>query len=517
MAEHDLKKTNENGTPPVLAGPPVLIEAEVAEHGQDDAVESSNVSPKVASVPTVEADSADNLLERLRQMAIRFVDLQFVDIFGTLKSLTIPLGQLAEVLENGCWFDGSALEGSARVAENDMYLVPDPATFAPIPWTLGTPTATARFICWVYTPRGERFAGDPRFALDRVVKEAAALGYRYNTGPELEFFLFKNNTSLAQLGAVENDRASYFDHAMDTASELKRQAAQTLEAMGLEFESFHHEIAPGQHELDLTLTEALRSADNVITVRYVLRALALQNGLRATFMPKPLQSAPGSAMHTHQSLSYLDDLHRSYSAKKIIGTTLGENVFAGYQEHYGLSELARHFIAGQLYHAKAMSVILAPLVNSYKRLVAGYEAPVYITWARVNRGALVRVPHSGPGPGHRFAARLELRCPDSACNPYLAFAVMLKAGLDGVRRRLPLPEPIEENIFHFDATELRRRTIEMLPATMGEALAELQKDEVIQEALGEHIYENFMEAKLEEWKEYRRQVSPWEVERYLDA
>ena len=511
MAEQDLKKTNENGTPPVLPALPVLIEDGVAEGDQASAVKSSNGSP------TVENDSGDTLLERMRQMAIRFVDLQFVDIFGTLKSLTIPLGQLAEVLENGCWFDGSALEGSARVAENDMYLVPDPTTFAPIPWTLGTTTATARFICWVYTPRGERFAGDPRFALDRVVKEAAALGYRYNTGPELEFFLFKNNTSLAQLGAVENDRASYFDHAMDTASELKRQAAQTLEAMGLEFESFHHEIAPGQHELDLTLTEALHSADNVITVRYVLRALALQNGLRATFMPKPLQSAPGSAMHTHQSLSYLEDLHSNYSTKKIIGTTLGENVFAGYQEHYGLSELARHFIAGQLYHAKAMSVILAPLVNSYKRLVAGYEAPVYITWARVNRGALVRVPHSGPGPGHRFAARLELRCPDSACNPYLAFAVMLKAGLDGVRRRLPLPEPIEENIFHFDANELRRRTIEMLPATMGEALAELEKDEVVQEALGEHIYENFMEAKLEEWKEYRRQVSPWEVERYLDA
>lgn len=516
MAEQDLKKINENGTPPTLPG---SIEEGVAERGQKSAAETHNGNQQVAPTANVETDSGDNLLERMRQLAIRFVDLQFVDIFGTLKSLTIPLGQLAEVLENGCWFDGSALEGSARVAENDMYLVPDLTTFAPIPWTLGTATATARFICWVYTPRGERFAGDPRFALDRVVKEAAALGYRYNTGPELEFFLFKNNTSLAQLGAVENDRASYFDHAMDTASELKRQAAYTLEAMGLEFESFHHEIAPGQHELDLTLTEALRSADNVTTVRYVLRALALQNGLRATFMPKPLQSAPGSAMHTHQSLSYLDDLHKdnTISSTKFIGTTLGENVFAGYQEHYGLSELARHFIAGQLYHAKAMSVILAPLVNSYKRLVAGYEAPVYITWARVNRGALVRVPHSGPGPGHRFAARLELRCPDSACNPYLAFAVMLKAGLDGVRRRLPLPEPIEENIFHFDANELRRRTIEMLPATMGEALNELEKDEVVQEALGEHIYENFMEAKLEEWKEYRQQVSPWEVERYLDA
>jgi glutamine synthetase len=473
---------------------------------------------EVASANNLPAN--DDLLTQVSQLQIRFIDLQFIDIFGTLKSLTVMAGQLPEILENGCWFDGSAIEGSARVAENDMYLVPDPTTFAPIPWTLNTSTATARFICWVYTPRGERFAGDPRFALDRVLKEAASLGYRYNTGPELEFFLFKDNANLGNLRAVENDRASYFDHSTDSASEVKRLAAKTLEAMNVEFESFHHEIAPGQHELDLTVTDALRCADNVVTTKYVLKALASQHGLRAIFMPKPLQSAPGSGMHTHQSLNYMDEPHKNGSknaSPKIIGSALGENVFAGYQEHYGLSEVARHFIAGQLYHAKAMSVILAPLVNSYKRLVAGYEAPVYITWARVNRGALVRIPHSGPGPGHRFAARLELRCPDSACNPYLAYAVMLKAGLDGVRRRLPLPEPIEENMFHFDATELRRRNIEMLPATMGEALVELQNDEVIQEALGEHIYENFMEAKLEEWKEYRRQVSPWEVERYLDA
>jgi glutamine synthetase len=257
-----------------------------------------------------------------------------------------------------------------------------------------------------------------------------------------------------------------------------------------------------------------------MTTKYALKAVAQQFGLRATFMPKPLFGAPGSGMHTHQSLLFLGNGANPLrnGTTKIIPTNNvpNENAFAGMSEQYGLSTIARHFIAGQLFHAKAMTVILAPIINSYKRLVTGYEAPVYISWARVNRGALIRVPHSGPGPGHRYAARLELRCPDPSCNPYLAFAVMLKAGLDGIKRRLPLPEPIEESVLQFDTTELRRRNIETLPSTLREAVEELRRDEVIQEALGEIIYENFVETKLEEWSDYRRHVSPWEIERYLD-
>ncbi len=457
---------------------------------------------------------------RVREAKVRFIDLQFTDIFGAIKSVTIPASQLESALENGVWFDGSAIEGYARVAEHDMYLVPDPTTFAVVPWT-SDEEKTARLICWVYTPRGERFLGDPRNALDRVLKEAVGLGYQYNTGPELEFFLF-NDGPLGQMPQpVENDRASYFDHSTDRGSALRRQAARTLETMGVEFESFHHEIAPSQHEIDLEVGPALRTADNVMTAKYVMKALAKQNGLKATFMPKPLFGVPGSGMHTHQSLTFLsgqlNESDRANIGKVVPSSAMpGDNVFTAFNEQYNLSAVARHFIAGQLYHAKAMTIILAPLINSYKRLTAGYEAPVHISWARVNRGALIRVPHSGPGTNQRYAVRLELRCPDPSCNPYLAFAVMLKAGLDGIKRRLPLPEPVEESIFQFDQNELRRRSIETLPSTLRDALDELNKDEVIQEGLGDVIYENFLEAKMEEWAEYRRQVSPWEIERYFD-
>ncbi len=482
------------------------------------AEETPQTGPKEKDKALSSGDNAD-LTQRVREAGIRFIDLQFTDIFGVVKSVTIPTSQLAGALENGMWFDGSAIEGFARTVEHDMYLVPDPGTFALVPWT-STDERTARVICWVYTPRGERFQGDPRHALDRVLKEAASLGYQYNTGPELEFFLFNGLNSSGLLEPVQNDRASYFDHSTDTASALRRQVARTLEGMGVEFESFHHEIGPGQHEIDLEVGPALRTADNVVTAKYVIKALARQNGLQASFMPKPIFGVPGSAMHTHQSLTWAapgKNGPRNGGGKIVPSTTLpGENAFSALNEQYNLSATARHFIAGQLYHAKAMTVVLAPLINSYKRLVAGYEAPVYISWARVNRAALIRVPHSGPGTNGRYTARLELRCPDPSCNPYLAFAVMLKAGLDGIKRRLTLPEPVEESIFQFDATELRRRAIEVVPSTLYEAIDALKKDEVIQEALGEVIYENFVEAKTEEWREYRAHVSPWEVERYLD-
>ncbi|HEX2911548.1 MAG TPA: glutamine synthetase family protein [Chloroflexia bacterium] len=487
------------------------LENERNSNASNSSTEAKEKNPTSKRVP--------DLIARVEEESVRFIDLQFTDIFGGIKSVTIPAKQLPSAMENGVWFDGSAIEGFARVAENDMYLVPDPSTFTVVPWTEGE-DKTARVICWVYTPRGERFTGDPRYALDRVLKEAAGLGYQYNAGPELEFFLFNNNHPLSALALAEDDRSSYFDHSSDSATMIKRQAARALESMGVEFESFHHEVAPGQHEIDLEVGPALLTADNVMTAKYVLRAIAKQNGMKATFMPKPLFGVPGSGMHTHQSLTFSGDSKsgiRNGQEKMVPSTSApGENAFTSMSDQYNLSAMARHFIAGQLYHAKAMTIILAPIINSYKRLVAGYEAPVYISWARVNRGALIRVPHSGPGTNQRYAARLELRCPDPSCNPYLAFAVMLKAGLDGIKRKLPLPEPIEESIFQFDATELRRRSIETLPSTMREAIDELNKDDVIQEALGDVIYENFVEAKLEEWSEYRRHVSPWEVERYLD-
>ncbi len=505
MAERDLDKQPEN-TATVSGESAHLIE----KHEE-----------KLDKEKTAKRPASDDLLRRVEEAQVRFVDLQFTDIFGVVKSVTIPASQLENVLENGAWFDGSAIEGFTRVAEHDMYLVPDPTTFAVIPWT-SPRDRTARLICWIYTPRGERFNGDPRHALDRVLKEAAQLGYQYNVGPELEFFLFKSSSG-GVIQPLDSDQASYFDHSSDQASAVKREAALMLEQMGVKFESFHHEIAPGQHEVDLEVGPALRVADNVVTSKHAIKAIAQQNGLKATFMPKPRFGIPGSGMHTHQSLTFLGNAQEKNpllrnGANKLIPSSgvLTDNAFAGLSEQYGLSTTARHFIAGQLYHAKAMTIILAPIINSYKRLVAGYEAPVYISWARVNRGALLRVPHSGPGPNHRYAARLELRCPDAACNPYLAFAVMLKAGLDGIKRRLPLPEPVEESVFQLDSTELRRRNIETLPSTLREAIDELGRDEVIQEALGEVIYENFSEAKLEEWNEYRRHVSPWEVERYLD-
>lgn len=492
MAKNDLD--NDNGSPPA--------------------------TPEEKEKPVKPANGAgSDLPARAEEAQVRYIDLQFTDIFGVIKSVTIPIKQLPGALENGVWFDGSAIEGFARVAEHDMYLVPDTSTFSVIPWTSGS-EKTARLICWVYTPRGERFSGDPRNALDRVLKEALNLGYQYNAGPELEFFLFKSLPGGISTQPVENDQAGYFDHSTDNASLLKRQAASALEAMGVGFESFHHEIASGQHEIDLDVGPALHTADNVMTAKYVLKALAQQHGMKATFMPKPVFGVPGSGMHTHQSLTFSAEGRnggRNGLGKMVPSTALpGENVFSSINEQYNLSSVARHFIAGQLEHAKAMTIILAPIINSYKRLVAGYEAPVYISWARFNRGALIRVPHSGPGTNQRYAARLELRCPDPACNPYLAFAVMLKAGLDGIKRRLTLPDPVEESIFQFDASELRRRSIETLPSTLREAIDELHKDEVIQEALGEVIYENFIEAKMEEWSEYRRHVSPWEVERYLD-
>jgi glutamine synthetase len=413
--------------------------------------------------------------------------------------------QLEEAVEHGKWFDGSSIEGFARIAESDMFLVPDLSTFAPIPWEPGhepdgteRTTGAARVICDVFTPHGEPFPGDPRWVLRRQLDRAKRLGYVLNTGPELEFFLLRRSGDGVE--TLPHDAAGYFDLSEDLGTEVRKEMMNDLEAFGIKVETAHHEVATGQHEIDFEYADALRTADNAVTFKTTLKAVAARQGLYATFMPKPFFGMNGNGMHTHQSL---------WDTKK------GRNAFADEKDDYGLSETARAYIAGILEHARGMIAVLAPLVNSYKRLVPGYEAPVYIGWARINRSALVRIPQISRGQLN--STRIELRCPDPSSNPYLAFACMLAAGLDGIERKLTPPEPVEENLYHLDAAKLASRKIRQLPGTLREAVDELAADGVIAEALGEHVFERFVEAKSEEWDEYRMQVTAWEVDRYLEA
>ncbi|HTX90053.1 MAG TPA: glutamine synthetase family protein [Anaerolineales bacterium] len=442
---------------------------------------------------TASSDPITDLLRRVEEGQIKFIDLQFTDVVGVVKNVTVPAHELPEALHNGIWFDGSSVEGFVRVAESDMHLRPDPSTFAVIPW-LGGEEATARLICDVYTPDGQPFLGDPRAVLRRVLEEAAGMGFQFNTGPELEFFLLKPHADGSLIPPVPHDSASYFDAPSDMAAGLRRQMASTLEALGLNVEAMHHEGAPGQHEIDFRYSGALATADSAVTLRVALKVIAQQNGLYCTFLPKPIRGINGSGMHVHQSLAY---------------TATGKNAFADPGDEHGLSKIAKQFIAGQLAHARGMCAVLAPLVNSYKRLVAGYEAPVYISWARINRSALIRVPRASEPE----ATRLELRCPDPSCNPYLAFAVMLAAGLDGIRRDLPVPDATEENIYLIDRPLQARQNV--LPSSLNQALKALEEDEVVRAALGPHTSERFLSAKYQEWEEYRLVVTDWELDKYL--
>jgi glutamine synthetase len=437
------------------------------------------------------------VLTRAEQEGVRFVNLQFTDVIGMVKSVTIPIHQFEDSIDHGKWFDGSSIEGFARIAESDMYLDPDLSTFAIIPWERSQDT-TARVICDVFTPEGEPFPGDPRYVLKRAIKDAAALGYRFNTGPELEFFLLRLGPD-DQVSLSPHDEGGYFDLSTDLAAQVRKEMVNALEAIGITVETSHHEVATGQHEIDFQYDDALRTADNAVTFRYTLKAVARRFGLHCTFMPKPFFGINGSGMHTHMSLADINT---------------GKNLFADPNDEYGLSDLAKRFAAGVLGHARGMSAVLAPLVNSYKRLVPGYEAPVYVSWARVNRSALIRIPKISKGKPQ--SARIELRCPDPSCNPYLAFACMLYAGLDGVKRNLPVPTPVEENLYEFDAAMLARHNVQTLPGSLRDALDELQRDELIRGALGPHVYERFVEAKSQEWDEYRMRVSAWEIERYLE-
>jgi glutamine synthetase len=451
-------------------------------------------------VMATEVVDGSEKIDRAKANGIRFVQLQFTDILGIVKAVTIPLHQMEGSVRHGTWFDGSSIEGFTRIAESDQYLMPDMDTFAEIPWQKGAgPRGTARVICDVFTPNGQPFAGDPRNVLRRQVERAAKLGYIVNTGPELEFFLFRRGED-GSIQPLPHDQAGYFDFSTDLAQEIRQDMVDALEAFGIRVEAAHHEVAAGQHEIDFEYSDALRTADNAITFKYTLKAIAQQHGLYATFMPKPIHGINGSGMHTHQSLFSIADQR---------------NAFADGSTKYGLSDVARSYMAGILAHARGMIAVLAPTVNSYKRLVPGYEAPTYLTWGRTNRSALIRVPMVSPGRSVE-GTRVEVRCPDPSSNTYLAFAAMIAAGLDGVERNLELADPVEESLFEMDAARIAEKGIKELPGTLGDAIAELEGDSVIREALGEHVYNHFIEAKRLEWDEYRTQVSQWEVGRYLD-
>ncbi|MGD8792748.1 MAG: type I glutamate--ammonia ligase [Anaerolineae bacterium] len=438
----------------------------------------------------------EEIVRRATDEGIEFISLQFTDIVGIVKSVIIPINELEKVLECGQWFDGSSVEGFARIAESDMYLVPDLDTYAVIPWQRQR-NATARLICDVYTPGGLPFEGDPRHILGRILAKAEEKGWIYNTGPEPEFFLFERD---GQGHAVSrpHDRGGYFDLSTDRGVEVRKEMSKALAAFGIQVEASHHEVAPGQQEIDFQYTNALRAADNVVTFKTVLKEVARQQGLHATFMPKPMSGVNGSGMHVHQSIT---------------NAATGENLFADGENDFGLSPLARHFVAGQLAHAPGMCAVLAPLVNSYKRLVPGYEAPVYISWGQINRSALIRVPMVQVE--RPASTRLELRCPDPSCNPYLAFAVMLAAGLDGIERSLEPPPISNEDLYDLDGRAREERGLQTLPGSLGEALECLKADDLIRSTLGAHVFDCFLEAKIIEWQEYGSHVTRWETDRYL--
>lgn len=434
----------------------------------------------------------EDVLLLAREEGVKFIRLQFTDIPGVLKNMAIPVEQLEKALNGELMFDGSSIEGFVRIEESDMYFRPDPETFIIFPWR-PRDGAVARLICDVYNPDGTPFIGDPRYALRRVLAEAAEMGYVCNAGPELEFFLFHLDEK-GRPTTITHDQASYFDLSpVDLGEEARRDIVLTLEKMGFEIEASHHEVSPGQHEIDFKYSDALDVADKIMTFKMVVRSIAQRHGLHATFMAKPVFGINGSGMHTNLSL-----------AKN------GENAFYDPDGPLQLSEVAQYFIGGVMKHIKAITAVANPTVNSYKRLVPGYEAPVYIAWSCRNRSPLIRIP-AKRGP----STRIELRSPDPSCNPYLALAAIIKAGLDGVKNKIQPPPAVDKNIYHLTAEERAALGIDCLPGSLAEALEELAKDEVVKDALGPHIYEKFMEAKLKEWDEYRTRVHPWEISTYL--
>jgi glutamine synthetase len=431
------------------------------------------------------------VLKTVRDKNIKFIRLWFTDVLGILKSFAITPDELEGAFAEGMGFDGSSIEGFCRIEESDMVAMPDPSTFVILPWR-PSEQGVARMIADVHNPDGTPYMGDPRYCLKRALKKAADLGYTMYVGPELEYFYFKDSRGTEIL-----DEGGYFDLSpLDMASDLRRETILALDSMGIKVEYSHHEVAPSQHEIDLRFTDALTMGDIAVTHRLVVKEIASKNGVYATFMPKPIFGVNGSGMHVHQSLFKGDD-----------------NAFFEKGDKYNLSKIGKSYIAGLLKHAPELCLVIAQWVNSYKRLVPGYEAPVYVAWARRNRSALVRVPMYKPGKAK--ATRAEFRCPDPACNPYLAFAVMLEAGLKGIKDNYPLPEPVEHDIFEMSAAEKEKAGIMSLPGSLGDAIALAEKSALVKEALGDHIFEKLIENKKLEWDRYRTYVTDYEIKKYL--
>ncbi|NPA40480.1 MAG: glutamine synthetase [Thermodesulfobacteria bacterium] len=432
-----------------------------------------------------------DVMELVKQYDVKFVRFWFTDILGQLKSFAVPVEELEVAFEEGMGFDGSSIQGFVGIEESDMVAKPDPTTFAILPWR-PKEKAVARMFCDIYKPDGSPYEGDPRYVLKKNLEKMKEMGFtNFYLGPECEFFYFKSDEGTEIL-----DKGGYFDYPMDAAEDLRRETIFCLEQMGIKVEYSHHEVAPSQHEIDLRYADALEMADMVMTYRIVVKEVAKKYGLYATFMPKPLFGENGSGMHTHQSLFKGD-----------------QNAFFDANDKYYLSDVAKKYIAGILTHIKEITLVLNQWVNSYKRLVPGYEAPVYIAWARKNRSALIRVPLYKPGK--EKATRIELRSPDPACNPYLAFACMLAAGLKGIKEGYSLPEPVEKNIFKLTEEEKKALGIDSLPGSLGEAIAYAEKSDLLKETLGEHVFNELIAIKKQEWDEYRVQVFPYELEKYL--
>jgi glutamine synthetase len=442
---------------------------------------------------------SNELLARVEEDNVKFISLQFTDVTGAVKSVDIPTGRLGGALQDGIWFDGSSIEGFARIQESDMRLILDAETYAVLPWS-PEDLRRARVFCDIFQPDGNPFPGDPRGTLKQMLSRLKERGWIYNVGPEPEFFLFKRNGP-ANIHPVPHDVGGYFDFsANDEAVRVRTELMDALAGMGLEVEMGHHEVALGQHEIDFQFADALRTADNILTLKYTVKAIAAQHGLVASFMPKPIFGINGSGMHCHQSL--FDEQ--------------GNNLFYDPSDEFNLSSLAYGFISGQLSHARSMAAVVAPTVNSYKRLVPGYEAPVYVGWAHINRSALIRIPHYTPG--REKSIRAELRCPDPSANPYLALTVMLAAALDGIEKSMTPPPPLNEvNVYHLTPEERSVKNIAELPASLAEALHLLDGDTILQDALSPETYEAFRRAKWAEVEEYRMRVTDWEVERYLEV
>ena len=434
----------------------------------------------------------DDVRSLVMEYNVKFVRLQFTDIFGVLKNVSIPVEQLDKALNDELMFDGSSIEGFVRIEESDMYLKPDPSTFVVFPWK-PREGSVARLICDIYNSDGTPFIGDPRNVLRRVVAEAKEMGYSMNVGPEAEFFLFHVNEE-GQPTTITHDKAGYFDMTpVDLGENARRDMVMTLQQMGFEIEASHHEVAPGQHEIDFKYSDALDIADKVVTFKFVVRTIAQRHGLHATFMPKPIFGIAGSGMHLNQSLMKDE-----------------KNAFYDPNVPNQLSEDCLHYIGGLIKHIPAITAITNPTINSYKRLVSGYEAPVYIAWSYRNRSPLVRVPAK-----RGQSTRIELRSPDPSCNPYLALAVCLKAGLDGIKNKIKCPTPCDRNIYELTPQERQELGITTLPESLQDAMNNLAADDIIKEALGPHVLQRFLEAKKIEWDSYRMQVHPWELEQYL--